>query len=650
MAVGASSVTVNTTFLNVRSFGAKGDGISRPLSTIYTTLAAAQVVHPSAASLADELDGVATQTAINYLRDNGGGTLYSQRGTYICNTEILLPKCVLYDSTVASQVNWLGDGFGTKYKWNTDLGTGKWAVRPADGTLGGIGYKCEGVIDSIRFVGPSETYTTGVAPCQMHGVMPGAMRKMYNCAIGFFYAGLCIIGDHSQFINIECYRNYYGIYYENPYSNLYGDFLFEGCQINGCAFAAIGIDYRATGQGTFIKCYIGGGPYGIYKECNGQTTYSAALKGFGNSLFEHCTMEFIGNALISDEAEANGGYPVSYWFGTKFRMINFNWLASLNLPGKAKNAVINMGKGERVEFLGFQETFGWDPGALSTFNIRLSPGFFIEGNIKGLLDRARLGGKPLFAPYADQSLNQIQFHHIGPDWDGWGHGRRCATGQTWIAGDVIADTPGASVIQAIAVTGLYTNGFAGIALEDNDGAANNVRLLVESGGNVPVNADIPSISYTGMSYFVKLSTTVAGKASLAVNITDGPVIGFLWSAVPGTGGNNAVMTINLYNPPLINNPSSLPIRIEAGTSVTLSALVSREGYVRFTAEGAVTYTIPANATTPMPIGVAIRLWSAGAGGVTVSPAATVTLNGTATIAQNTGRVLIQVSADVWDIV
>ncbi len=418
--------------------------------------------------------------------------------------------------------------------------------------------------------------------------------------------------------------------------------------LNGCAFAAIGIDYRAGAQGTFIKCYIGGAPYGIYKECNGQTTYSDNLVSFANSTWVQCTTEYIGNGFISDESEAGGGNPVSYWYNCNFEMNNFNWEPANNLASKAKAAVVGMGKGERISFLGFKETFGWTPGSKGTFNIGRAPGFFIEGDVRGLVTRAKNDGKHLFAANSDQSVNRIQFHHVGPTWDGWGHGRKCTTGQSWIAGDVVMDSTNTVSIGTPANLG-YVNAFAGVALEDNDGTANNICLIVEQGLNVTVNADVQTLPTVGYGDLVKMSAT-SGKVGGAINVADGIILGYAHATANGTGGANGTYSIRIFNPPIMTTrPVSVPIRTESGTSVTVSNLALREGYVRFTNASAVTYTIPTNATTPLPVGINIRLFAAGAGGVTVSPASGVTLNGTATIAQNTAKTLIQVSTDVWDI-
>lgn len=58
--------------VSVLDFGAIGDGVSRPLSSVFSSLAAAQAVYPHAEALTDELDWAATQAAINLSIDRGG--------------------------------------------------------------------------------------------------------------------------------------------------------------------------------------------------------------------------------------------------------------------------------------------------------------------------------------------------------------------------------------------------------------------------------------------------------------------------------------------------------------------------------------------------------------------------------------------------
>jgi hypothetical protein len=71
------------TMPNAKDLGAKGDDTSRPLSTLFATLAAAQAVYPAATALTDELDWAVIQSCINA---NGG--VYLPAGTYRINKTI----------------------------------------------------------------------------------------------------------------------------------------------------------------------------------------------------------------------------------------------------------------------------------------------------------------------------------------------------------------------------------------------------------------------------------------------------------------------------------------------------------------------------------------------------------------------------------
>jgi hypothetical protein len=58
-------VTRMADVVNVKDFGAIGDGSSHPLSSVYPTLAAAQAVYPFVTSLSQEIDWAAIQAAVN---------------------------------------------------------------------------------------------------------------------------------------------------------------------------------------------------------------------------------------------------------------------------------------------------------------------------------------------------------------------------------------------------------------------------------------------------------------------------------------------------------------------------------------------------------------------------------------------------------
>jgi hypothetical protein len=62
--------------INVRDYGAIGDGSSHPLSDHYGTLADAQLFYPHATSLSDEMDWAALQAAANAATAAGGGRIH----------------------------------------------------------------------------------------------------------------------------------------------------------------------------------------------------------------------------------------------------------------------------------------------------------------------------------------------------------------------------------------------------------------------------------------------------------------------------------------------------------------------------------------------------------------------------------------------
>jgi hypothetical protein len=73
--------------INVRWFGAIGDGGAHPLSDRFGSLAAAQAVYPHATALTQQIDWAAIQGAINAA--TSGGSVFIPKGTYIVNPLII---------------------------------------------------------------------------------------------------------------------------------------------------------------------------------------------------------------------------------------------------------------------------------------------------------------------------------------------------------------------------------------------------------------------------------------------------------------------------------------------------------------------------------------------------------------------------------
>jgi hypothetical protein len=72
--------------VNVKDFGAIGDGASHPLSSVYSTLAAAQAVYPFVTSLNEEIDWAAIQAAIDVQK----GPVFLPNGIYLVSSEIVI--------------------------------------------------------------------------------------------------------------------------------------------------------------------------------------------------------------------------------------------------------------------------------------------------------------------------------------------------------------------------------------------------------------------------------------------------------------------------------------------------------------------------------------------------------------------------------
>lgn len=93
----------------------------------------------------------------------------------------------------------------------------------------------------------------------------------------------------------------------------------------------------------------------------------------------------------------------------------------------------------------------------------------------------------------------------------------------------------------------------------------------------------------------------------------------------------------------------LGVNAQTGTTYTLQ-LTDMAKDVQCGNASPVTLTIPSDASVPFPVNTLIAFSQTGAGAVTASPAAGVTLNGAngfATTSQYDGRVLQKVSANTW---
>jgi hypothetical protein len=95
----------------------------------------------------------------------------------------------------------------------------------------------------------------------------------------------------------------------------------------------------------------------------------------------------------------------------------------------------------------------------------------------------------------------------------------------------------------------------------------------------------------------------------------------------------------------------VPVKTIAGTAYTF-ALADADCYQRTTNAAAVALTVPPNSTVPFPIGTTIPVRQSGAGQVTLTPGAGVTLLSSTTLLtkqQHATVSLTKVATDTWDV-
>lgn len=272
---------------NITDYGATGDGTSHALSTKYGTLAAAQADYPFVTALTQSLDWAATQLCLN-LAGATGGTVFSPPGVYNMSDELILPQMASTDDGTNS-VDIVGSGKrNTVWKWATDLGTGKYALRPNDM----VNDYVRTTIRDIDFYGPRSVDTLGTAPANMNGVGTCHRMTLVRVQCEWFRSGVVIIGDHQSFTDCTFTKNYYGVYWGSDGTNK-GDHSFVNCDINGNKFANIGIHAaNPVDASAFWSCHLGFAPYGIYAESGTRT-----VNALSNTTFIDCAFEAIGNAI-----------------------------------------------------------------------------------------------------------------------------------------------------------------------------------------------------------------------------------------------------------------------------------------------------------------------------------------------------------------
>lgn len=262
--------------------------------------------------------------AISDLVAAGGGLLLLPDAAYGVNDEIVLPNTRGYGPPVIIR----GSGQNaTILTWLSDLGPGKWAVRPSN-TSGTPGTRHR--LENLSLNGPPSSYKLGVSPCQMDGVRTLSRFGMSHTTISGFRRGLDVIDDHQEYEDVNVQHCYYSLFADD--SGGTGDVRFTECDLTGAVFAGLGISGTSQPSGwRFDGCHFGFAPWAVYAEA-GTSPFALIDFSFTNCGFESCGAGgiFTNNRTIA---------------GCLFNRVPIGFDNNFVLPGSTQDAPINLGSG-----------------------------------------------------------------------------------------------------------------------------------------------------------------------------------------------------------------------------------------------------------------------------------------------------------------
>lgn len=179
--------------------------------------------------------------------------------------------------------------------------------------------------------------------------------------------------------------------------------------------------------------------------------------------------------------------------------------------------------------------------------------------------------------------------------------------------------------------------WSGFAIADGSVtlAASNTNYLTVNRSNGALSASTSNSNWNDTGNFARVYLIVTGTST---------VTSFEDHRVGGPGVYGFV--------PLVSTPL-VPVNNQTGTTYTL-ALSDAAGVVRGNNSAAQTYTVPPGSSVAFAVGTTIAIRQVGAGAITLSPGAGVTLNIPTGFQARTARqgatiMIHEVAADSWDV-
>jgi hypothetical protein len=202
--------------VNVKDFGAIGDGNPHPLSSVYPTLAAAQAVYPFATSLTQEIDWAAIQSAVNEAMKTGKMVYIIGPGPYLISDTIVvkitrdaapIPPSPSTDVHFLDLTNATIVGFGMPtLKATTAVASMMELIFDvSDADLGPFYSKIEG----IGFNGNNLAVAAIKSDYTMHCAI--VRNRIWNVQRGIEYLGYAV-----SLIQHNTIRATYGLYFPGP--------------------------------------------------------------------------------------------------------------------------------------------------------------------------------------------------------------------------------------------------------------------------------------------------------------------------------------------------------------------------------------------------------------------------------------------------
>ena len=526
---------------NVKAYGAIGDGSSHQAATRYNSLGALQGVYPFATALTNELDWCAWQAAINAAAAlSNGGVVYGPAGQYVFSNassvsdgsgQLILPPTVgPLGSPTCSGVSIKGDNQGTQLNWPTDLGTGKHAILcNANRTDPFFDYALPGFIDDITLIGPLGITTLGVPGALMMGIGTADRRHLRRLSISYFWAGIEVEGGQFEIKDIHIQGCYYGLYWQDPHdvatpgnSNIqFGNQFFTRVVVQGNGLAAIGVHHAASMSScTFISCFLGVGPYGIFKETNSGSPANFDVMAY--TKFTQCQFENIGNGLVSDD-RSDMTTRVCILRTVEFEMCQFMWDHfsgnNFHLPATTTGkAVIDVAQAINTTINGFMNPEQWQPGSVAIFSVYQLLNVVIRGDIDQLINNCVNAVSPSVNNFATGgAFSWVYYDHVLETVGKW-------KGQVRFASTTV------SVQDCVVETGDVAGSVARCAGTSSEVVAGVVMYALPSNNFMIVATSGPAL--------VNTTGTITVAQRLQTSSTAGKV---------QTGGSGAVAGVATYN-------------------------------------------------------------------------------------------------------